>query len=494
MQDKRITLINIISAVALQVVTIISGFIIPRVMLINFGSEVNGLVSSITQFLNYISLLEGGVGAVLATSFYVPLTTKDEGKISSIVSASNSFFKKLAKIFLIYSLVVAAVYPLIVKNDYGFIFVFTLTIILSVSLFMQYNFSITWRILLKADRKVYVSSIIDLIAIVIHTVLIIIAVKIFAEVRFVRLIAAFSYVLQPILYNFFVNKNYKLDKSAVPDKSALAQRWDGFGINLAAFLNNNIDVMVLAVLSSLKNVSIYSVYALVTTGISSLIKSVSSGFNPTLGRAYAKNDQRETNRILSRFENIIMFFSFSIYTCAAVLIVPFVLTYTKGVNDANYDQKVFALILLASSLMFCLREPYVNMSYIANKFHEVSKFAYIEAAINIVVSVAAVRFFGLNGVAFGTLCSMSFRTIYQVLFIRNKIVNRSVFIFVVKTAIFAGASVAGYFVSSMFINSRIKHNWLSWISNGIVCAAIVFVLNAVIFGIIIIFERKHEYK
>ena len=42
----------------LQFVTIISGFIIPRIILTTFGSEVNGLVSSLNQFLNYINLLK----------------------------------------------------------------------------------------------------------------------------------------------------------------------------------------------------------------------------------------------------------------------------------------------------------------------------------------------------------------------------------------------------------------------------------------------------
>ena len=59
MKLKNITFINSISSLLLQMVTIISGFIIPRLILKTFGSEVNGLVSSLNQFLGYITLLEG---------------------------------------------------------------------------------------------------------------------------------------------------------------------------------------------------------------------------------------------------------------------------------------------------------------------------------------------------------------------------------------------------------------------------------------------------
>ena len=58
---KKITLVNTISSILLQFVTIISGFILPRLLLEAFGSEVNGLVSSLTQFLKYMDLLEGGM-------------------------------------------------------------------------------------------------------------------------------------------------------------------------------------------------------------------------------------------------------------------------------------------------------------------------------------------------------------------------------------------------------------------------------------------------
>ena len=64
----KITRINMIFSIVLQIVTIISGFIIPRQILLAFGSEVNGLVNSITQFLNYISLIEGGLGSVIMTA------------------------------------------------------------------------------------------------------------------------------------------------------------------------------------------------------------------------------------------------------------------------------------------------------------------------------------------------------------------------------------------------------------------------------------------
>lgn len=57
MRTKK-AILNIIASLLLQVIVLICGFIVPKLIITNFGSKVNGLISSITQFLAYISLLE----------------------------------------------------------------------------------------------------------------------------------------------------------------------------------------------------------------------------------------------------------------------------------------------------------------------------------------------------------------------------------------------------------------------------------------------------
>ena len=67
MRSKK-AILNIISSLLLQVTTLICGFIVPKIIIEKFGSNVNGLVSSITQFLAYITLLEAGIGPVIKSA------------------------------------------------------------------------------------------------------------------------------------------------------------------------------------------------------------------------------------------------------------------------------------------------------------------------------------------------------------------------------------------------------------------------------------------
>ena len=48
---------NSASTAFLQVITMFVGFFIPRIMIGTYGSEINGLVSSVSQFIAYFNLL-----------------------------------------------------------------------------------------------------------------------------------------------------------------------------------------------------------------------------------------------------------------------------------------------------------------------------------------------------------------------------------------------------------------------------------------------------
>ena len=76
MRSKK-ALKNITFSLLLQFSTIICGFITPVLIISNYGSKINGLISSITQFLAYIVLLESGVGPVLKVALYKPLAKKN---------------------------------------------------------------------------------------------------------------------------------------------------------------------------------------------------------------------------------------------------------------------------------------------------------------------------------------------------------------------------------------------------------------------------------
>ena len=97
----------------------------------------------------------------------------------------------------------------------------------------------------------------------------------------------------------------------------------------------------------------------------------------------------------------------------------------------------------------------------------------IEALINIIVSVALVNSLGMIGVAIGTLIAMSYRTIYQIYFLKKNIIFRDVKKFIYKVLLFT----VGFILSLLICNFVMPINEFisigSWIIHGIVYAVIV---------------------
>ena len=476
---KKKAFLNIACSSMSQIVAIVTGLIVPRLLLSTFGSEANGLVSSLTQFLNYIALIEGGIGSVVLTAMYGPLARQDHNELSRVIQAAARFFKQIAYIFVGYTVILAVLYPFVVESSFSWLFVSSLTIILSLSLFIQYFFSITYRLLLQADQKMYVVQVWQIIISILNLCVVVISIKVCPELHIVKLCSVLLFAIQPVAYGHYVKKHYHLSKKVVPDTKTLSQRWAGFGQNFAYFIHSNTDVIVLSLFCDLKTVSVYSVYMLVIKHVQGFFRSFSHAFSPMIGKDIALGDYRSTKNHLDIYEFTVVTVATIVYGCCIYLLPSFALLYTHGINDSNYYRPIFSTIILLAEYVYCIREPYVATAFAAGKFKETEASAYIEALINVVLSIILVRRYGLEGIAVGTLAGMLYRMIYLICFVRKNILNRSV-LKPIKRAAIAAVTI---FISISCINFLDRTGSLTvllWIKNAVVSVTVFTVVTIVL--------------
>lgn len=496
MKDNK-ALLNVVSNLILQICTIISGFVIPKIILIYFGSNVNGLVSSLNQMLNYIALVEGGVTGVITASLYKPLVENDVKNISSIVNTSNKFFKKIGIIFIIYSIALSIFYPLIFKTGFSFFYVFLLTLILSMNLLIQYMFSLNYKTLLIADKKIYIVSISQSIMIVLNIILSIISVKIYPSIHILKLISGILFLLQPIVFNYYINKTYRLNFDEPDNLELLKSRWNGFAINVAAFIHSCTDVTILTVFSNLKMVSIYGVYSLVTNGVKSIINAISNAISPIIGHTYASGNCVELNKKLDLYEYIILFSVFTVFTMTALLITPFVMIYTKGINDANYYQPLFGYLIVISEAIYLLKFPQLNLAYSANKFKEITKPAFIEAFLNVIISMLLVKKYNIIGIIIGTIIAMLYRMIFHINYTKKIVNSRNCNLYYLKLFYFILGTVFIFIICNLFVNININ-NFSDWIVvaflYGIITVIIYLIVSYLFFKKELLYLLKYIKK
>lgn len=431
---KRIsqTKLNIACSVLLQLVTGICGLILPRFVLRNFGSEVNGLVASVTQLLSYAVLLEGGIGGVMKAALYKPLANEDDAGVSSIFYQISRTFRKISVIFIGCALALSVCMKFFVDTQYDWVYVFTMVLILSAHTFFSYYIGLPQRLLMTADQKLYILQFTRIITTILNLVLCLLVMDLGAGIHLVKLTTVAVFALNPLVQHVYVKRHYKISRKAETSSAQLVQKRDGVIHHLSFFIHRNTDVVILSLFGSLQTVSVYTVYNMVIYVLEQLLTSISSGISALVGRLIARKEIVELNRIVDRYEACNNVLATGIATVCAILILPFVSIYTGGITDAQYFQPLFAMLMIAGSYAYSIRQPFGCVVSAAGHYKETKPGAIGEMALNLVLSLALVKPLGLVGVALGTFAAMTFRTIYTVWYLSKHILHRSIWKFAVK--------------------------------------------------------------
>lgn len=486
---SRKALYNSISALLLEFISIICGFILPRVILSAFGSAYNGLTTSITQFLSVVTLLRAGVGGVTRAALYKPLAENNMDRVSAIVNATQKFMKKIAWIFAMGLVAFSFVYPFVVRDSFEYWFSFALVLLMGIATFVQYYFAITYQMLLIADQQQYITAIVQSFTLLLNLIVSIVLIKNGCGIHIVKLGSAAVYCLNPLITVIYIKRKYKLDKHVIPDNSAISQRWDAFAHQIAAYIQENTDVMVLTVFSTIAEVSVYSVYYMIANGVKKLLATFTAGIEALFGNMIALNDYDGLRRNMVRIEYILFSIGTIAYSCLFILVIPFVKVYTSGITDANYARPVFALVLTASQFVGCVRTPYQNLIDAAGHFKQTRNSAIIEATINITISVLAVVKFGLLGVAIGTLVSTMYRSIYLMMYASKNILQKMPLGFIKRILVSLLEITTIYTLTKLIVNINVTDYFL-WFAYAIVVGIISCI---VVLTYSIIFDKKNLF-
>ena len=470
--------LNTISSLIFEIVTIVCGFILPRLIMGQYGSSINGLVNSITQFIGIITFLELGVGKVVQSALYNPLAENNKEQISKIVVSGRKFFNRIALIMAIYVAVLFVVYPFISRQQFGWLYTSTLLAAMSISSFAQYYLGIVDRLLLTADQRGYIQYTAQTITLILNTIACVALIKLGCSIHIVKLTTSLIFLVRPIYLSWYVRKHYDIDYKIKYEGEPIKQKWNGMAQHIAYTVLNDTDTIVLTILGSFSEVSIYAAYNLVVAGVKKLFTSMMNGVEAYLGNLWARQDEEGLQKTFGLTEWLVHTAVIFVFGCTGFLIVPFIQCYTKGITDANYIQPLFAALIVMAHACHCLRLPYNLMIFAAGHYKETQNNYIIATIMNIVISVACVKQWGLVGVAIGTLVSMLYQTIWMAFYNAENLVKRPMKIFA-KQCIVDAITVACYAVIPL-ARELSNVNYFSWLILAIETAAAFLCVSTII--------------
>lgn len=482
---SKLALRNTLVSMGTIFVSIIIGLIVPRYILSYYGSEVNGLISSINQFLNYITILESGVGAVVVTCMYKPLAEKEYHKINRIVSKSRKFFLGIVGIYLVYVVVLAFLYPIVTLTSFGHAYVSVMVFVLGITLFVQYCFTINYSLILQAAQRYYIANITSMVLQSINAFVSIVLIVKHVDILFVKLVSSLIFVINPLVLSIYVKKMIPSISFTEKSNFVIPQKKDTLVHNLTYVIHNNTDIVMITLFLGVKMVSIYSVYNMVISSLRRLMESFSSGTQAAFGDMIAREQYDNLMQSFSRFEYLVQVIATIIFTVTAVMLVPFVLLYTKGITDISYNVPFLSYIMVLAEAVYIFRLPYHTLVKASASFNATRNSAIIEAGLNIGITVVLINIIGLPGAAFGTLVAMLYRTVYYISFFRTRYIN----INMGKTFFRIGVNISlSIIICSLFSNFVVNHchSFISWV----LYSSLIFVMTTVIvcFGNLIVFK------
>ena len=417
-------MLNIVASFLSQTITLVLGIIIPRLVLINLGSESNGLINSINTVLTYVALLEAGVGTASLVALYKPIALNNKEEINSILAATDIFYKRSGRWYFIAVVILTFVFPLSIKSTLPKWEVMSVTFLSGMPGVISYYFQGKYQILLRAEGKNYVLTNLTTI---IHTATsiakIILLVCGWGIVALQCMYMAFN-VIQVTFIMLYMKKNYSwIDLHATPNFPAISQSKNALIHQVSGLIFNNTDTLILTYCCGLKLVSVYSMYTMLFGIISTMISNF-SGANFILGQTY-NTDKKRFIRLLDAYEIINMVLTFGLFCIANIFIIPFMQLYTSGVSDIDYIDPRLPYLFILTYLLSNGRNSSSQVISYAGCFKETQWRSILESVINITVSLTCVFRFGIYGVLIGTIAALLYRTNDMIIYANKKILNRS---------------------------------------------------------------------
>jgi O-antigen/teichoic acid export membrane protein len=462
----------------------ICGLILPRFILAAFGSSYNGMISSITQFLDYISILTIGISGSTRVAIYKANANGNIRDVSTVLKATEIYMRKVAIAFIAYMAALTVIYPYLVKDEFKWIEVASLVVIIGIGTFAEYFFGITYKTFLMANQSMYIYNIIQIGSKIANTLVSVVLIKCGQSIQIVKLGSAVCFAATPIILNQVVRKKYGIIKNVEPDNSALKQRGDVMAHSIANCIHQYTDIFLLTLFMTPKTVSVYSVYSLVLGALRKLQNVFTSGLEGAYGDLWARGEIEKFESNFNTFEYLIFSFVSVVFSCAALLLLPFVQLYTKGIDDTEYLLPSFAFMSVITYAVFCLRAPYLTAVQAAGKYKETKKGAFVEAGLNLGISIIGVFKFGLLGVTFGTLVANTFRTLQYAVFISKKMLLHRPFTKFIHRCLWLGLNVSLIFLLKSVLPEIVITSWSQWALAGIyyfVLAMIITMFTSLFF-------------
>ena len=381
-----------------QFALLILGFFSQRAMNLYMGAELVGMNGVISNVINILSVTELGISTAIVYHLYGALARKDEAEIASLMNLYRKAYHVFAVLVFAAGMAVLPFIHLFMKNNsYSLSYIRVLYAMWLVRTVLSYL--LTYRkSLLIADQKEYIASITGLILNVVSYLAIILLVT--WEQNYLLALGI------PFLRQRRKEKSTSsLTKRIVRDLKSL------FISRISEKMLYCTDNLIISGFIGVGTVGRYANYCMITQAISNILTILANTIQPTVGDYFTEKNRQRNYEILRQ----LTFGFFCIASVVSVglfsLITPFVRDIWLGPSyELGWGITVFCIVVLLVRIMGL---PLSLVMGVTGLFEKEKNVGASSALLNLIVSLALVKPYGMAGVLLGTLLSYLLQILYR---------------------------------------------------------------------------------
>lgn len=461
-----------------QIIIIALGFVVPRIFISNYGSDINGLLSTLGQVFTYLALLEAGISQAAKMALYKPLHDKSLEDISKVSSVARGYYRRISIFYIAAVIVVSIIAPLVLKTNVDKKTVFFVVLLEGLSGACAFYYIQTYYVILQADGHGFVNDSINLLYRVLSYIArIVLAIN---GVSIILLQACYLVltIVKIFIYKRYFRNHYSWLSFSRPDKGEkLPDRNSYIIIEIAWTIFSSTDLIILSTFLSTSASSIYSVYNMVFVGLHSVLNAVYVSTNYVLGMKYHEGI-KEYENTHDLYMSIFLGAMTLLMSVTIFLMIPFISIYTKNISDVNYIYPGLPIMFCLVQLLSWSRYIQGNLMGLAGRAKQTGIVSIIEAIGNVSLSMLLVGKYGIYGVLFATVITLPLKVIYTTIVSDRMIIHRSCW----KSVKIIISNLLVFSVNVVF--SRYVPLQIDSVVKLIIAGSIIFIVNVFFVGIV----------
>ena len=482
---------NLIVAWAGQIILLLCTFVSRAVFVKILSTEYLGISGLFSNILSMLSLVDLGIGISIAYYLYEPLAEQNEKKICQLMNYFKKIYTTIGLIVFTIGIVLTPFLEWFIKEDLTIPhikFIYVLYVLDSaLTYFSAYKTS-----LINADQKNYIVSLYQNVIKVVQTILaigILVITKDYIAYYSITLVATVMYNVLITrkanqLYPFL--KKYKGELIDEDLKKKIKKNTTAMMCHkIGNVLVNSTDNLLISKFVSIVSVGLYSNYSMILMNLNKIVIQIFSSMTASIGNYNVS----ETDEKKEKLFYTLFLMDFEIYNfcsiCLFVLFNPFIALWLG--EDFLMSQTIVLIIVLNNYLQG-VRRVVLSFKDACGLFQNDKYKAIAEAAINLIVSIALVKYWGIAGVFVGTTVSFVATCLWvEPLVLFKHGLKASLFRYF-KTYILYFLETSACVAIAYYISTFIPDGILGFILRMMVCG-LVWGLSVLIFH-----SRSEEFK